>query len=541
MGVQLNLAEKMRASTGPWQELASLFVEDFPSVYYLMKDRARSKGFQLTLSCFSQILECMHPTAANGVPTLKTNHTHLPKLLDNKGAVDDGLKSHLASVWNTLKDLIDKDSDTFTNGNKYLRGVQTFAPIEMVAVTVLISTHSDTRNNRLLLGDIQAMRTAVRENFVDLRMNASLWKWFWEYIDELEAIRGTIDGNTVDRSTKQREKRKEKISAHQVASGSTAAAISAAAAAPKKGRFTARTKRPAATAEEEVPVAVKQEQVTVRMPVDPPPSKRQRTGEDQPTGSPLSNEQPRPSLSGTATSSTVQHVGGIDHDLLLHSMPTHALTQSPPPVARIAFQRPNQTSFVPPTTAPSHTTSNPIRTENHQAYPSTPSEVRQRRVSALGSFQYAQRPAPPTPNGVPAVRGQFTGMTQVAYPPMPVHEEALWKGVLGSAAPKAQAAIHTSELPHPHAMQRARVGQFRPMQEKSDEVIDLTSDTEQERLDLLSSFKAKPLASTPVHETSKPAAEPAAQKRIPTAKEPRSLSHELPSREDNPDARFKNG
>jgi hypothetical protein len=53
MGVQLTLAEKMRASTGPWQELARLFVDDFPIVYSLMKDRARAKDFQLTLSCFS--------------------------------------------------------------------------------------------------------------------------------------------------------------------------------------------------------------------------------------------------------------------------------------------------------------------------------------------------------------------------------------------------------------------------------------------------------------------------------------------------------
>ncbi|KAG9205304.1 hypothetical protein G6514_008883 [Epicoccum nigrum] len=45
MGMQLNLAEKMHASTGPWQELARLFVEDFDPVCSLMKDRARSKDF----------------------------------------------------------------------------------------------------------------------------------------------------------------------------------------------------------------------------------------------------------------------------------------------------------------------------------------------------------------------------------------------------------------------------------------------------------------------------------------------------------------
>ena len=92
MGVQLSLAEKMRASTGPWQELARLYVEDFPDVYSLMKDRARAKDFQLTLSCFSQILEVMHPAAPDGIPILRTNHSALPKLLNNKGNQAPGTK-----------------------------------------------------------------------------------------------------------------------------------------------------------------------------------------------------------------------------------------------------------------------------------------------------------------------------------------------------------------------------------------------------------------------------------------------------------------
>ncbi|KAI4695092.1 uncharacterized protein J4E84_001717 [Alternaria hordeiaustralica] len=174
MGVQLTLAERMRAKQGPWQELAKLFVEDFPMIYDLMKDRARAKDFQLTLSCFSQILESL-----------------IPKLLNNTGAVDDALKSHLASVWTTFKDLIALDPDTFTNANRHLSGVQTFAPIEMVAVTVLISMYSETRNNELLLGDIRALREAFREHFKDLRLSAPMWKFAWDFIENLEGIRGS--------------------------------------------------------------------------------------------------------------------------------------------------------------------------------------------------------------------------------------------------------------------------------------------------------------------------------------------------------------
>jgi len=57
MGVQLTAAEKMRATTGPWQELAKMFVDDFPTVWSLLKDRTRGREFQYALSCFSQILE----------------------------------------------------------------------------------------------------------------------------------------------------------------------------------------------------------------------------------------------------------------------------------------------------------------------------------------------------------------------------------------------------------------------------------------------------------------------------------------------------
>jgi hypothetical protein len=49
MGVQLSAAEKMRASSGPWQELAKLFVEDFPDVYSLVKGEARLPIHELYL------------------------------------------------------------------------------------------------------------------------------------------------------------------------------------------------------------------------------------------------------------------------------------------------------------------------------------------------------------------------------------------------------------------------------------------------------------------------------------------------------------
>jgi hypothetical protein len=272
MGVQLTLAEKMRASTGPWQELARCYVEDYPVICSLLKDRARAKDFQMTLSCFSQILEVQHPTVANGIPTLRTNHTHLPKLLENTGAVDDGIKSHLASVWNTFQTLIDLDPNTFTNTDKHLRGVQTFAPVEMVAVVILISMYSESRNNNLLIGDIRALRVALRENFIDLRLNVQIWKFVWEFIKNLEQSRGAVDGTTVNRSVQV-----------MPASAPKAAAPPGPTSPPlKRGQPTARTKPekvlPGSRHAEAKPVAV-------TPPTDPRPRKRSRV-DTEPTSIP---------------------------------------------------------------------------------------------------------------------------------------------------------------------------------------------------------------------------------------------------------------
>lgn len=227
----LSAAERMRAQTGPWQELARHFCNDFPLIYSLQKDRMRAKDFQLTLSCFSQIVEVQNPTPADGIPLHKANHNHLPKLLKKTGSIDDDLKSHLASVWKTLQDLIELDPDTFTNADKRLKGVQTFAPVEMVAVTVLISLHAETRTDRLLLEDIRSLRDDLRANFNDLRMNNYLWKAIWSFIQELDKIRPAGEDTSV-----------------RVQSGPRSPPLRSArvlaASGPKMGRLTARMKSP---------------------------------------------------------------------------------------------------------------------------------------------------------------------------------------------------------------------------------------------------------------------------------------------------------
>lgn len=186
MGMPLSAAEKLRAQKGPWQELGKVFVRDFPTIYALLKDTSRGKDFQLTLSCFCQIMEVKHPSHVNGSPLSKTTHTMLPKFLKGTEAVEEDTKSHLANVWMLFQDLIELDPNVFTNADKYLKGVQTFAPVEMLAVVVLLSVHSDVRDRNQLLNDIRRMRILLRDIHKDLRMNAYTWKDIWSYVESLK-------------------------------------------------------------------------------------------------------------------------------------------------------------------------------------------------------------------------------------------------------------------------------------------------------------------------------------------------------------------
>lgn len=194
MGVQLSAAEKIQAKSGPWQELAKLFVQDFPAIYDLMKDRSRAKDFQITMACFSQIIEVRNSRTTNGseIPVFKAAYNAVPKLLDNAEAANDATKSHLAAVWKTFSELAELDPDIFTNANKYLHSVQTFASVEMIGVAVLISVYLEMGHG-VLLRDIRIFREMLRESFSDLRLNHQVWKFMWEIIDGLQAIRGGVE------------------------------------------------------------------------------------------------------------------------------------------------------------------------------------------------------------------------------------------------------------------------------------------------------------------------------------------------------------
>ena len=165
----------------------------------------RASGFQRILICFSQIYECLDPSAADGLPRLKQGIKTLEAFCSNQEALDTTTRSHLAFVFSLFNELVEGDISTFQDHN-YVK-VKTFAPVELVAVCVLLSQHGADRPKGMLRGDILALREHLRSNHVDLRLNHTVWTTAWNFIYDLERHRGTVDGSTLRNSQTKRVQR----------------------------------------------------------------------------------------------------------------------------------------------------------------------------------------------------------------------------------------------------------------------------------------------------------------------------------------------
>ena len=166
----------------------------------MIKSNKRAAAFQRILICFSQIYECQSPSAADGIPRFQIGIKKLEKFCAAEETLDTETKSHLRFVFDLFQEVAEEYPETFGD-NHYVK-VKTFAPIEFVAVSVLLSQKGANRPKGLLRGDILTLRLQLRSEHVDLRMNQSVWASAWRFIDDLERHRGTVDGSTVRKATK---------------------------------------------------------------------------------------------------------------------------------------------------------------------------------------------------------------------------------------------------------------------------------------------------------------------------------------------------
>jgi hypothetical protein len=167
-----------------------------PSDVLTVAKHRRASGWRNLLACFSQIMEVDHREGP--APVLKTSASAIEKMLNSPQLCDEGIKSQLRRVFSKFATLLAKRPKTFLDNN--YTHVKTFSPLEMVVVSVLLAMYPE-RNDRTLQGDILFLRMELRKANKDLKLNATLWRDAWYLLENLERVRGAVDGTTGEAAT----------------------------------------------------------------------------------------------------------------------------------------------------------------------------------------------------------------------------------------------------------------------------------------------------------------------------------------------------
>lgn len=173
--------------------------------------------------CFLQIYECVDPAAENGIPMFRGSIQAIESFCSNPATLDTDTQAHLRFVFETLRELHHEDKSVFENHNYAKR--QVFSPIELVGAACLISQKGAERPKGMLLGDILALRSHLREVHPDdIRINKPCWQTVWRFIDTIETHRGAVDGSTVLKKPPKIVKKKTQPhrSAQSISTGGTA-------------------------------------------------------------------------------------------------------------------------------------------------------------------------------------------------------------------------------------------------------------------------------------------------------------------------------
>lgn len=137
----------------------------------------------------------MDPSASDGIPRLKIRVPQIEKLCSNEKSLDRKTKSHLRMVFDKFLELVNEDRSLFES-SRY-KTTKTFSPIELEGICCLLSQWGEQRPIGMLRGDIRLFRDHLRQRHSELRSSDPHWATCWNYIDDLESIRGAVDGGTM--------------------------------------------------------------------------------------------------------------------------------------------------------------------------------------------------------------------------------------------------------------------------------------------------------------------------------------------------------
>ncbi len=123
--------------------------------------------------CFSQIAEDHRADPSGNEPVgLKTGAKAIGALCNTPDPGEQpGLVSKIRRVFIKFDELLQNHPDITV----VTEGVKTFAPLEMVAVCILISRLIDFRKREELAEDINKLRRGLRKRLKDLRLNTQCW------------------------------------------------------------------------------------------------------------------------------------------------------------------------------------------------------------------------------------------------------------------------------------------------------------------------------------------------------------------------------
>ncbi|KZF20883.1 hypothetical protein L228DRAFT_249713, partial [Xylona heveae TC161] len=185
-GVTLTAAEKLRATSGPWQSFIKDYEEDYPTVAGLIKNK-RSGGFRSIASCFAQIV-AVRTTPKGRIPAVKSSESVLEALFKQTYLLTEDAQELFREVFNLFARLI-RDWPHFLKEHDTLKHTKSFSPIEFSAVGVLLSLYYLHRGRAQLAEDIHRLRIVLRENFTELKLNKRTWEFVWDYIDGIQKLR----------------------------------------------------------------------------------------------------------------------------------------------------------------------------------------------------------------------------------------------------------------------------------------------------------------------------------------------------------------
>jgi len=187
LGMPLTPAEKLRASSGLWQDFAIELGDEFKELIQGVVDDKRARGFQLVLQVFKQLLKGdtndLEPKYAAGAVALKG-------FCSDTAFLTNDFKESARTVFNRYLEVFVQFPETFhDHGYKH---ATKFSPVEFVGVAILIHRFPN-RNARLLSGDIIELRRELRGKRQELRSNTDTWKSLVESILSIEESRGAVE------------------------------------------------------------------------------------------------------------------------------------------------------------------------------------------------------------------------------------------------------------------------------------------------------------------------------------------------------------